>query len=117
MRLQCGRCGKHTPKLATHAAGLLTTARRIGERALAQLVPRFLPWQVHQETERELERVLHCAYAQVSGMLQANRDALERLVELLLERRSLSGDEVRAVVRTHAATPAPDLATKEAVLL
>ena len=79
-------------------------------------MPRFLPWQVHQEAEQELERVLRRAYAQVSDMLRANRAALDQLVQQLLEQGSLTGDEVRAVVHAHSATPAPDPATKAALL-
>ncbi|EFN59574.1 hypothetical protein CHLNCDRAFT_132927 [Chlorella variabilis] len=79
----------------------ISVSRRVGA-GLMQAVTRNVPPELHYEADREMEERLAEAYATVKEMLGRNREALEKLMEVLLERDTLSGEEVRAVVQAHA---------------
>jgi cell division protease FtsH len=50
-----------------------------------------------------MESKLGEAYRTVKELLERNREALDRLQEALLEKETLDGDDVRAIVDAHAA--------------
>jgi len=78
-----------------------------------------------QVIDEEVERLLKEAAERASGLLQTHREALDRVVKLLLERETIEGADVEAAVRasgqtvsvaepgqpalTHAANPAKGL--------
>lgn len=56
-----------------------------------------------EAADEELTRVLNDGYVHAKEVLQRNRSALDALIEALLERNTMRGDEVRAVVEPLAA--------------
>jgi cell division protease FtsH len=52
------------------------------------------------EVEREIRRIVEEMYAAAKTCIEHNRDALDELVEALLERETIEGDEVRRIVAT-----------------
>lgn len=50
------------------------------------------------EVEREVRRIVEEMYAAAKACIEDNRDALDELVEALLERETVDGDEVRHIV-------------------
>ncbi len=62
------------------------------------------------DTDMELEALLNRSYAEAKARLVRNRAALDALVELLLERERVDGEEIRKLVEATAA--ADDLAER-----
>ncbi|PRW60288.1 cell division isoform B [Chlorella sorokiniana] len=79
----------------------ISVPRRVGS-LLMQAVPRYLPTELHTVADQEMERLIEEAYDEVKAMLQRNRTALDILIEGLVEKSTLDGDEVRRVVEQHA---------------
>jgi cell division protease FtsH len=52
------------------------------------------------DVEREIRRIVEEMYAAAKACIEHNRNALDELVEALLERESIEGDEVRRIVAT-----------------
>jgi len=52
------------------------------------------------EVEREIRRIVEEMYAAAKACVERNRHALDALVEALLERETIDGDEVRRIVST-----------------
>jgi cell division protease FtsH len=52
------------------------------------------------EVEREIRRIVEEMYAAAKTCIEHNRDALDELVEALLEHETIEGDEVRRIVAT-----------------
>jgi len=48
--------------------------------------------------DQEVERILKEAYDRAASLLTANRAALDRIVDLLLEKESIDGDDLRAAL-------------------
>jgi cell division protease FtsH len=67
------------------------------------VVPRFTPPEVQRGADERMGEVIAQAYAAARDMVRRNRAALDALVEALLERDSLQGEEVRGLVEAHAA--------------
>lgn len=80
----------------------VSTPRFQGSRALLQLVPRFTPYSVQHAADERMQSMLSEAYATTKAMLERNRAALDALSQALLEKDTLSGEEVRAIVEKHA---------------
>ena len=57
-----------------------------------------------QVIDEEVERLLKEAAERASGLLQTHREALDRVVKLLLERETIEGADVEAAVRASAPT-------------
>jgi len=67
-----------------------------------------------QVIDEEVSRLLGEAERRATALLSENRGALDALIALLLERETIDGEELRAVVRAASATgdaPAPSLAS------
>jgi len=47
------------------------------------------------EIDEEVERIIHVSYEEAKGLLESNREALQRIAEALLKREVMSADEVR----------------------
>ena len=58
-----------------------------------------------QVIDEEVQRLLKEAGLRASQLLSDHRDALDRLVELLLEKETIDGDEVLAVAAGPANSP------------
>jgi cell division protease FtsH len=52
------------------------------------------------DVEREIRRIVEEMYAAAKTCIEHNRNALDELVEALLERETIEGDEVRRIVAT-----------------
>jgi cell division protease FtsH len=72
----------------------LQTRREVSERT-AQLV------------DQEVSRVIKEAYIRATGVLQENMDLLHRVAAALLDRETLTGDEVNALARGETLPPRP----------
>ncbi|KAL4447504.1 hypothetical protein ABPG75_004723 [Micractinium tetrahymenae] len=89
----------------------ISVPRRFGS-SLMQAVTRFVPSELHSEADREMEALLAEAYATVKQLLVRNCAALDSLMAALLEKNTLGGEEVQALVEQHAA--AEDLQRRDA---
>lgn len=85
--------------IRTHAR--VRTCRR-GGKAIAQSVHRFVTPQLHEAADLEMEGLLNSNYELARDMLSRNQGALDALVAALLDKNTLSGDTVRALVEAHA---------------
>lgn len=89
----------------------ISVPRKFGGTVM-QAVTRFVPSEVHNDADREMELLLAEAYTASKGMLSRNRAALDSLMEALLEKSTLDGAAVRALVDQHASKD--DLAARDA---
>ncbi|GAB2778955.1 ATP-dependent zinc metalloprotease FtsH [Halomonas shantousis] len=65
-----------------------------------------------QAIDRAVRELVDAAFQRATALLQARRPLLERGAELLLQRESLSGEEIRQLLEADSAA-APDAAVKE----
>jgi cell division protease FtsH len=81
----------------------LATPRYQGTRALLQLVPKFTPYEVQKAADERMHDIMARAYEETKAMVSRNRAALDALTAALMEKDTVSGDEVREIVERHAA--------------
>jgi cell division protease FtsH len=81
----------------------LSLPRIQGTRSLMQLVPRFTPPELQAAANTRMQELLASSYEESKAMLVRNRAALDRLAEVLLEKDTISGDEVRKIVEESGA--------------
>jgi cell division protease FtsH len=62
-----------------------------------------------QLVDEEVKRIIREAYERAKGALGANIDALHRVAAALLERETLTGDEVAAIARGETLPPLPPI--------
>lgn len=90
-------------------AGAMSDDHRIGPRTvshpidkggdrLIQIVPSTVSGYTHEAVEEDMSSLLNTAFLDVQRILARNRDALDAIVEALLERSTLEGDEIREMV-------------------
>ncbi|HXQ78391.1 MAG TPA: cell division protein FtsH, partial [Gemmatimonadaceae bacterium] len=60
-----------------------------------------------QLVDQEVSRVIKEAYIRATGVLQENMDLLHRVAAALLDRETLTGDEVNALARGETLPPRP----------
>jgi cell division protease FtsH len=104
-------------QLATRMVREFGMSPRLGPVGFASGDPQYLgPQQVTtrqyaEETQRvideEVERLLAEAEERATSLLESRRDALDRVVELLLERETIDGEDLMAVLGSTPIAPAP----------
>ena len=87
-----------------------------GGRALVQLVPRFTPPELQHAANVRMKGLLEGGYAQAKEIVERNREALDRIIEALMERDTLDGDEVRGLVEKYGNRTDLDRRTAEKAL-
>jgi len=55
--------------------------------------------EIAQKIDREVRRIVDEAYGRSSSLIQSNRETLVRIAEALFKHETLSGEEVRALIR------------------
>lgn len=80
----------------------LSIPRSQGSRSLAQVVPKFVSPDLQAEANNRMKTLLEQAYEEAKTMLTRNRDALDALIDELMEQDTISGDIVRSIVERHA---------------
>jgi cell division protease FtsH len=68
------------------------------DTALGQLVAPYLPADVHESADRALEQVLKAGVERAEGFVERNMSAISAVADALVEKKTLSGDEVRSLV-------------------
>lgn len=88
----------------TEALGPLAYGKRHGPIFLARDLTeeRNYSEQVAEEIDAEVRRLVEECFVRAKEILDENRDKLERLVEVLLEKETLDQQEVAAIVQTGA---------------
>ncbi len=76
---------------------MITTPRMVG-RTLYQTMSEWITPPTFEAADAELDRLLNESYTKAKTILQRNRAALDALIEMLLEKNTVRGDEVRQVV-------------------
>ena len=84
----------------------LGLAARRGSRAQPQFLGVMGPDRDYSEAtareiDLEVDRVIAEAYERAKDVLRQRRQALERIVEVLVAREVMDGDELRALLREH----------------
>jgi cell division protease FtsH len=113
-------------QIATRMVREFGMSPRVGPVGFAEGGPQYLgPSQptsrpYAEETQRvideEVARLLGEADARATSLLESNRDGLDEVVALLLERETIEGADVEAAVRTTTGrTPSPSLDAKKPV--
>lgn len=69
--------------------------------------------QTAQKIDLEVRRIIDEAYAHARKILEENRDALELVAQALLEYETLTGDEIKALIRGEPMSRKPDEPIKE----
>ena len=64
-----------------------------------------------QEIDREVRRLVDEAYARAKDLIMSNRDKIEIIANALLEFETLSGDQVKDIVKTGKMSNPPDALT------
>ncbi len=64
-----------------------------------------------QEIDREVRRLVDEAYARAKDLIMSNRDKIEIIANALLEFETLSGDQVKDIVKTGKMSNPPDAPT------
>ena len=76
----------------------LSIPKAQGSRSLLQLVPRFTPPELQAAANQRMGDLLAASYEEAKAMLVRNRAALDRISAVLMEKNSMSGEEVRRIV-------------------
>ncbi len=63
--------------------------------------------QVASAIDKELSTIIEDCYERAKALLTEHADAVRRVVEVVLERETLSGDEIRAIMRGEELPPLP----------
>lgn len=74
------------------------STHRVVGRTLWQSMSQWITPPTFEAADAELERLLNEGYAQALAILRRNRGALDALIETLLERNTIRGEEVRGIV-------------------
>lgn len=97
----------------TDAVGPRLAAQPAGPADEMELfVTRFMPLHVAQSVDDAIHSLMEAAYAECQALVARNMRAIEAVVELLLRRGTVLGDEVRGAVEKWA--DAGDLARRAA---
>jgi cell division protease FtsH len=67
-----------------------------------------------EHIDEEVKKIVMTSLRRTQDLIEANKDKLVRIAELLLEKEALSSDEINAVVNGKSATPAPAAPAGEA---
>ncbi|MCY3865913.1 MAG: hypothetical protein OXG68_10795, partial [Chloroflexi bacterium] len=59
-----------------------------------------------QQIDDEVKRILQAAYERAKGLLTEQKDTMDELVQILIERETLNADEFVEIVDGPAAAPA-----------
>jgi cell division protease FtsH len=76
----------------------------------SELPPAFSE-ETSREIDAEVKKLIDEAYADAEKIISENRDRLEALAAILIERETMDGRDVEAVVKGDAAKPAEETAT------
>lgn len=80
----------------------LSIPRSQGSRSLAQVVPKFVSPDLQAEANERMKCLLEEAYNEAKTMLKRNSDALDALIDELMNHSTISGDSVRSIVENYA---------------
>ncbi|QDH13781.1 ATP-dependent zinc metalloprotease FtsH [Formicincola oecophyllae] len=110
-----GRIGEEvmfgTEEVSAGASGDIKGASQIARRMVTQwgmsdrmgMVayddPQTVSAKMQNEVDEEVRRLIDEAYVQAKSLVQANMDILHRLASALLERETLTGDEIKAIIK------------------
>jgi cell division protease FtsH len=67
-----------------------------------------------EHIDEEVKKIVMTSLRRTQDLIEANKDKLVRIAELLLEKEALSSDEINAVIEGKNAAPAPAAASGEA---
>ncbi|WP_017659657.1 ATP-dependent zinc metalloprotease FtsH [Baaleninema simplex] len=76
----------------------------------------LMPSSEHSEEmatqiDRQVREIAQRCYEETCQILRENRPLMDRLVDLLIEKEEIDGDEFRRIVAQHATLPEPQMAT------
>ena len=66
------------------------------------------------DIDQAVQKIADEAYAVALGHIENNREAIDRITEVLVEKETISGDEFRALLAEHTSIPAENLKALEA---
>jgi cell division protease FtsH len=64
--------------------------------------------EIAARIDREVREIVHNCYQKALQIIQENRAAIDRVVDILIDRETLSGDEFRQIVAEYTAVPAKE---------
>ncbi len=61
--------------------------------------------RVAKQIDEAVQKIVHSSYADTLAIMRDNREVMDRLVDLLIERETIDGDEFRQIVSEYAEVP------------
>mmetsp|Transcript_8803 Transcript_8803/g.17518 ORF Transcript_8803/g.17518 Transcript_8803/m.17518 type:complete len:207 (-) Transcript_8803:11-631(-) len=80
----------------------LSIPKTQGTRSLVQIVPKFVSPELQDEANKRMKSMLEDSYLQAKAMLSRNRQALDALIEELMQNDTITGHRVREIVEQYA---------------
>lgn len=77
---------------------LLDPAVQQGDVVLRMMARNSMSEKLAEDIDACVKQIIERAYAVAKQHIRNNRDAIDKLVEVLLERETLTGDEFRAIL-------------------
>ncbi|KAK3026133.1 hypothetical protein RJ639_042576 [Escallonia herrerae] len=97
------------PEITTGAAGDLqqTTqiARQSSDVVLRMLARNSMSEKLAEDIDKSVRQIIDSAYAIAKKHIKENREAIDKLVEVLLEKETLTGGEFRAILSEFSVVP------------
>lgn len=69
---------------------------------MIQIVPKFVSPELQDEANMRMKSMLEDSYSQAKEMLARNRQALDALIEELMQNDTITGHRVREIVEQYA---------------
>lgn len=69
---------------------------------MVQIVPKFVSPELQDEANKRMKSMLEDSYLQAKAMLSRNRQALDALIEELMQNDTITGHRVREIVEQYA---------------
>lgn len=77
---------------------LIDPAVQSGDVVLRMLARNSMSEKLAEDIDNSMRQIIETAYEVAKNHIRNNRDAIDKLVDVLLEKETLTGDEFRAIL-------------------
>lgn len=90
---------------------LTDPAVQSGDVVMRMLTRNNMSEKLAEDIDRSVKDIIQCAYEIAKKHIMNNREAIDKLVEVLMEKETLSGDEFRALLSEFTDAPIGKIVT------
>jgi cell division protease FtsH len=93
---------------------LMDPSAQGGDMIMRMMARNSMSEKLAEDIDRAVKAISDKAYAAALDHIRSNRAALDKLVEVLLEKETLTGDEFRAILSEYTEIPSSNQPTNKA---